>query len=80
MSDCEADDEDDMYYKPGLGKFINTKENVNTSPPQQEMVIVQIPDDSATPGRKRRLKATVPASSSSIESRRQKAVKPNPNV
>ena len=80
MSDCEADDEDENY-KPGWGKFINRKEKVNTSPPQQEMVIVQIPDDTNAPGeRKRRLKATAPASSLSVESRRQKAMKPSHNV
>jgi hypothetical protein len=71
----DADDEDEISYKPGYGKFI--AKDVNTSSPPQ-MATVQIPEDSGTSNdRKRRLKAVAPASSLSVETRKQKAVKPN---
>ena len=73
----DADDEDDdICYKTGCGKFISAKD-VNTSSPPQ-MATVQIPEDSGTSNdRKRRLKAVAPVSSLSVETRKQKAVKPN---
>ena len=70
----DADDEDDeISHKTGYGKFM--KKDVNTSSPPQ-MATVQIPEDSGTSNdRKRRLKAVAPASSLSVETRQQKAVK-----
>ena len=70
----DADDEDDeIFHKTGYGKFM--KKDVNTSSPPQ-MATVQIPEDSGTSNdRKRRLKAVAPASSLSVETRQQKAVK-----
>ena len=77
MSACawDADDEDDdISNKTKCRKFIFTKD-VNTSSSPQ-MATVQILEDTVTSGdRKRRLKAVAPASSLSVESRRQKAVK-----
>jgi hypothetical protein len=71
----DADDEgDEISHKTGCGKFIFAKD-VNTSSPPQ-MATVQIPEDNGTSSdRKRRLKAVAPASSLSVETRQQKAVK-----
>ena len=84
MSDLDADgenDDGDVRYKDWAGKFINTQENVTTSTqePYDTVACVHKRRRKTTAG-KRRLKATAPASSSSVESRKQKAVKSSPNV